>query len=137
MSAAKFLQVLKVEDHRIESGVEAQPVAPGRASAVDVVRVWLIGQPALAHHTVTGAFLEARSSWTEPAVPRFDFHRRRILISYTLASIQPVVSLLLGGVQLYCQYRELQGGSIYAGVHKTQHPAAGTAPEDLHWVPPG
>ena len=137
MSTAKFLQVLRVEDYRIESGTEAQPSGRGSVSIHNTVRIWLIGSPALPHHTVTGAFLEARSTWPEPALPRYDFHRKRILVSYTLPAIQPVVTMLLGGVQLYCQYRELEGGAIYADVHKAQLPGPGTSPEDLHWVPVG
>lgn len=134
---AKFLQVLSVSDYRIESGAEAQRDPSGQVLTYNAVRIWLLGTPALPHHTVSGAFLEARSTWPEPAVPRYDFHRKRILVSYTMASIQPVVSMLLDGVQLYCQYRELEGGSIYADVHKAQQVPEGAAAEERHWVPAG
>lgn len=83
--------------------------------------------------TVTQAYLEARSDATEVVLPSYDFQRRCIVLSYTLAAIQPVVSLLLDGVQLYCQYRELEGGAIHADVHL---PRRSPPPhEDMHWVP--
>lgn len=135
MVRSKFVQVLRVEDFRIESGAEAQPGARGSVSTRNMVRIWLVGSPALPHGSVTQAFLEARSDWTEPAPPSYDFTRKRILVAYTLAAIQPVVGLLLDGVQVYCQYRELEGGGVYADVHvpRRNRPAH----EDLHWVPEG
>lgn len=133
MAGSRFVQVLRVEDYRIESGAEAQPGARGSVTARNTVRIWLVGSPAVPHAKVTSAFLEARSDWAEPTLPRYDFQRRCIMVSYTLAAIQPVVSLLLDGVQLYCQYRELEGGSVHADVHvPRRHP---NPHEDLHWVP--
>jgi hypothetical protein len=135
MPRSKFVQVLRVEDYRIESGVEAQPGTRGAVSTRSVVRIWLVGTPALPHATVTQAFLEARSDWAEPTPPSYDFTRKRILVAYTLPAIQPIVALLLDGVQVYCQYRELEGGGVHADVHvpRRNRPAH----EDLHWVPEG
>lgn len=132
MARSKFVQVLRVEDYRIESGVEAQPGPRGAATIRNVVRIWLVGTPALPHGTVTQAFLEARSDWSEPTLPSYDFTRKRILLAYTLPAIQPVVGMLLDGVQLYCQYRELEGGAIHADVHlpRRNRPAH----EDAHWI---
>ncbi len=135
MAGSRFVQVLRVEDFRIESGVEAQPGARGSVSGVDTVRIWLVGTPAVPHAKVTSAFLEARSDQAAPALPRYDFQRRCILISYTTAGIVPVVSMLLDGVQLYCQYRELEGGSVHADVHVPRRQPG--VNEDLHWVPEG
>ena len=132
---SKFVQVLRVEDFRIESGVEAQPGARGSVAVRNMVRIWLVGTPALPHASVTQAFLEARSDWSEPALPSYDFQRRRILLSYTLATIQPVVSLLLDGVQLYCQYRELENGAVHGDVHLPRRNRL--AHEDMHWIPEG
>jgi len=135
MPTGKFVQVLRVEDFRMESGVEAQPIARGTMSTRNTVRIWLVGSPALPHASVTQAFLEARSDWSEPSPPTYDFQRKRILIAYTLPAIQPIVGLLLDGVQLYCQYRELEGGAVYADVHV---PRRNRPPhEDLHWIPKG
>jgi hypothetical protein len=134
MAGSKFVQVLRVEDFRIESGAEAHPGLRGSVSARNTVRIWLVGSPAVPHAKVTNAFLEARSDWSEPALPRYDFQRRRILVSYTLAAIQPVISMLLDGVQLYCQYRELEGGAVHADVHVPRRQRA-NASEDLHWIP--
>lgn len=132
MTRSKFVQVLRVEDYRIESGVEAQPGPRGSATIRNVVRIWLVGTPALPHGTVTQAFLEARSDWSEPTLPSYDFTRKRILLAYTLPAIQPVVGMLLDGVQLYCQYRELEGGAVHADVHlpRRNRPAH----EDAHWI---
>lgn len=133
MAGSRFVQVLRVEDFRIESGAGAQPGARGSVSACSTVRIWLMGAPAVPHAKVTRAYLEARSDWAEPPPPRYDFQRRCILVSYTLAGIQPVVSMLLDGVQLYCQYRELEGGAVHADVHVPRRQPAPN--EDLHWVP--
>jgi hypothetical protein len=132
---SKFVQVLRVEDFRIEAGVEAQPGARGSVSARNMIRIWLVGTPALPHTNVTQAFLEARSDSSEPALPTYDFQRRRIVLAYTLAAIQPVVSLLLDGVQLYCQYRELENGAVHGDVHIPRRNRPGH--EDTHWVPEG
>jgi hypothetical protein len=134
MAGSKFVQVLRVEDFRIESGAEAHPGARGSPSARSMVRIWLVGSPAVPHAKVTSAFLEARSDWSEPALPRYDFQRKRILVSYTLAGIGPVIAMLLDGVQLYCQYRELEGGAVHADVHVPRRQRANPL-EDLHWVP--
>lgn len=134
MVGTKFVQILRVEDFRVESGAQAHPGARGSVEVVNTVRVWLLGRPTTPHATVTHAFLEARSDWSEPALPRYDFQRKRILISYTLPAIQPVVSMLLDGVQLYCQYRELEGGAVHADVHVPRR-NPGSAHEDPHWVP--
>ncbi|MCX4240901.1 hypothetical protein [Paraliomyxa miuraensis] len=130
----RFVQILRVEDFRIESGTEARPGARGAVEIASVVRVWLTGQPTTPHATVTHAFLEARSDWQEPALPRYDFQRKRIVIAYTIPAIHAVVSMLLDGVQLYCQYRELEGGAVHADVHLPRR-APGSAHEDPHWVP--
>lgn len=137
MTSSKFVQVLRVEDFRVESGAEAQPSARGSAQARNVVRVWLLGQPAMAHGRVTNAFLEARSDWAQPDVPRYDFTAKRIVIPYTLAAIAPVVSMLLDGIQVYCQYREFEGGAIYADVHRPSVQQTNAGAGDLHWVPSG
>ncbi|MEM9454210.1 MAG: hypothetical protein AAGF11_08515 [Myxococcota bacterium] len=134
MERGKFVQILRVEDFRMESAAEAQPGSRESVRAANVIRIWLTGQP-VGHSRVTQAFLEARSDWHEPALPRFDFTPPRIVIAYTLPAIQPVVSMLLDGVQLYCQYRELEGGAIHADVHIPRRHAR--SHEDPHWVPPG
>lgn len=135
MAGSKFVEVLRVEDFRIETGAEASSSGRGAVTARNVIRVWLLGSPAQAHGKVSSAFLEARSDWNEPDMPRYDFSARRILIPYTTAAIAPVVSMLLDGIQVYCQYREFEGGAVYADVHR---PSArqGTDAPDLHWVPP-
>jgi hypothetical protein len=135
MAGSKFVQILRVEDFRIESGAQARPGARGSVSAINSVRIWLVGTPAIPHAKVTHAFLEARSDWVEPSLPSYDFQRKCILIAYTLPAIQPVVSMLLDGVQLYCQYRELEGGALHADVHKPRAPRAEAPHEDPHWVP--
>ena len=131
VEVSKFVQLLSVEDFRIESGAAAQPGVRGSVHADNAIRIWLIGQP-VGSSRVTQAFLEARSSWSEPALPRFEFTPPRIVIAYTLAAIQPVVSLLVAGAELYCQYREFEGGAVHADVHRPRrHPRAR---EDPHWV---
>lgn len=135
VGASTFDQILCVEDYRLETGAQAQPGPRGSVRAVNTVRIWLLGRPLGPHGQVTSAFLEARSDWSEPALPRFQFTPPRILIAYTLPAIQPVVSLLLSGAPLYCQYRLFEGGSIHADVHA---PRRGSLPhEDPHWVPEG
>lgn len=133
MERSKFVQILSVEDFRMESAAEAQPGSRESVRAQNVIRIWLTGTP-VGHSRVTQAFLEARSSWHEPALPRFDFTPPRIVIAYTLAAIQPVVSMLLSGAQVFCQYRELEGGAIHADVHL---PRRQLGPhDDPHWVRP-
>ena len=134
MGVSKFVQILRVEDFRIESGAAAEPGSRSSVRAYNAIRIWLTGQP-VGHSRVTQAFLEARSDRGEPALPRFDFTPPRIVISYTLAAIQPVVSMLLDGVQLYCQYREFEGGAVHADVHL---PRKNLGPhEDPHWIRTG
>jgi hypothetical protein len=133
MAGSKFVQLLRVEGFRIESGAQAQPAARGPVSARNMVRIWLFGSPAVPHAKVTSALLEARSDSSELPLPRYDFQRKRIVIAYTLPAIQPVVAMLLDGVQLYCQYRELEGGAVHADVHLPRH--GGDPREDPHWVP--
>ncbi len=133
MGASKFVQILRVEDYRLESGAEARPGPRGSVHAHNAVRIWLTGSPVGPHSKVRGAFLEARSDWSEPTLPRFQFTPPRIIIAYTLESIAPVVSMLLDGMQLYCQYREFEGGAVHADVHV---PRRQLGPhEDPHWMP--
>lgn len=134
MEVSKFVQILLVEDFRIESASGAQPGTRGSVRAHNATRVWLTGRP-IGHSRVTQAFLEARSDWAEPDLPRFDFTPPRIVIAYTLAAIQPVVTMLLGGAQVYCQYRELEGGAIHASVYLPRRELG--AHDDPHWVRPG
>ena len=131
MTSSKFVQVLRVEDFRIESGVEAVPTGRGSATVRNFVRIWLMGSPAIAHSRVTNAFLEARSDWGEPSVPSFDFSGNRILIGYAMGGIEAVVAMLGGGLEVHCQYREFEGGGVYAGVYRAQGGG------EQHWVPAG
>ena len=134
MEASKFVQILQVEDYRMESGSVAVPASRGSVRAHNSVRIWLLGRP-VGRSRVTQAFLEARSDWAEPPLPRFDFTPPRIFIGYTPATIAPVVSMLLDGIQLYCQYRELTNGTVHADVHL---PRRNLGPgEDPHWTPAG
>jgi len=135
MSTTKFLQVLRVEDFRIEAGATARPGAHGQQGCRASVRIWLHGAPATQFSKVNSALLEAvAGEQGELAIPRYDFHHKRIVIAYTPATIQPVVSLLLDGVQLHCQFREWHGGAVHADVYLAEHKIDSIAARpEPHW----
>ncbi len=122
MATTKFLQVLRVEDFHIEASATAQPGPRGSGTASSGIRIWLFGSPATQFSKVTTALLESSEA---PPPPRYDFHKKQIVISHTPATLAPIVSLLLDGVQVFAQYREFEGGAIHADVHIPRHKASG------------
>ncbi|MCH9686392.1 MAG: hypothetical protein K0V04_33475 [Deltaproteobacteria bacterium] len=131
MTTTKFLQVLRVEDFHIEAGVSARPGPRGSEAGAGGIRIWLWGSPATQFSKVTTALLQAVDV---PPPPRYEFHRKRIEIAYAPATIAPVVSMLLDGVQLFAQYREFEGGGIHADVHRPRHKVLSAGADmEPHW----